>query len=155
MNEADELRNLLQRYARAADQRDIDALAELFHPDAAISGARGEQTLDAWLDTMRGPRTFPTSMHVLGDPLIELDEGGEQATLDTYAVVYQLGDRDAGHARPHARHPVRRRCRPLRRRLGDPAAARRDALDALIRFRRRGCARARRASRRCARRRGS
>ena len=98
MNDADELRTLLQRYARAADQRDVDALAELFHPDAVISGARGEQTLDAWLDTMRGPRTFPTSMHVLGDPLIELDVGGEQATLDTYAVVYQLGDRDAGNA---------------------------------------------------------
>ena len=98
MNEADELRNLLQRYARAADQRDVDALAGLFHPDAVISGARGEQTLDAWLDTMRSPRTFPTSMHVLGDPLIELDVGGEQATLDTYAVVYQLGDRDAGDA---------------------------------------------------------
>lgn len=98
MNDADELRNLLQRYARAADQRDVDALAELFHPDAVISGARGEQTLDAWLDTMRGPRTFPTSMHVLGDPLIELDVSGEQATLDTYAVVYQLGDRDAGDA---------------------------------------------------------
>jgi SnoaL-like protein len=98
VNEADELRNLLQRYARAADQRDVDALADLFHPDAVISGARGQQTLDAWLDTMRGPRTFPTSMHVLGDPLIELDVGGEQATLDTYAVVYQLGDRDAGNA---------------------------------------------------------
>jgi hypothetical protein len=98
VNDADELRNLLQRYARAADQRDVDALAELFHPDAVISGARGEQTLDAWLDTMRGPRTFPTSMHVLGDPLIEPDVGGEQATLDTYAVVYQLGDRDAGDA---------------------------------------------------------
>ena len=98
MSDADELRNLLQRYARAADQRDVDALAALFHPDAVISGARGEQTLDAWLDTMRAPRTFPTSMHVLGDPLIELDVGGEQATLDTYAVVYQLGDRDAGDA---------------------------------------------------------
>jgi hypothetical protein len=98
VNEADELRNLLQRYARAADQRDIGALAELFDPDAVISGTRGEQPLDAWLDTMRSPRTFPTSMHFLGDPLVALDEGGEQATLDTYAVVYQLGDRDAGHA---------------------------------------------------------
>jgi hypothetical protein len=98
VNERNELRNLLQRYARAADERDIGALAELFHPDAVISGARGELTLDAWLDTMRGPRTFPVSMHLLGDPLVELAEGGEQGTLDTYAVVYQLGDRDAGPA---------------------------------------------------------
>ena len=83
------LRALGQRYARAADERDVDALAALFHPDAVITGARGEQPLEAWLETMRAPRAFPQSMHVLGDPLIELD--GDTARLDTYAVVYQLG----------------------------------------------------------------
>jgi ketosteroid isomerase-like protein len=88
------LRALGQRYARAADERDVDALAALFHPDAVITGARGELGLEAWLDTMRGPRTFPTSMHVLGDPLIELD--GDTAHLDTYAVVHQLGGEGQG-----------------------------------------------------------
>lgn len=88
------LRALGQRYARAADERDVDALAALFHPDAVIIGTRGELALDAWLDTMRGPRTFPTSMHVLGDPLIELD--GDTARLDTYAVVHQLGGEGQG-----------------------------------------------------------
>jgi hypothetical protein len=39
-------------------------------------------------------RTFPTSMHVLGVPLIDLE--ADHAALDTYAVVYQLGDRSAG-----------------------------------------------------------
>ncbi len=96
MTDADELRNLLQRYARAADDRDVEALAAVFHPEATIDGARGSMTLDAWLDTMRGPRAFPTSMHVLGDPLIELPDGKDTGVLDTYAVVYQLGDRDAG-----------------------------------------------------------
>jgi hypothetical protein len=88
------LRALGQRYARAADERDVDALAALFHPDAVITGARGEQSLDQWLDAMRAPRTFPQSMHVLGDPLIELD--GDAARLDTYAVVYQLGGEGQG-----------------------------------------------------------
>jgi hypothetical protein len=83
------LRALNQRYARAADDRDVDALAALFHPDAVITGARGELDLEAWLDTMRAPRTFPQSMHVLGDPLITLD--GDAATVDTYAIVHQLG----------------------------------------------------------------
>ena len=32
------LRALGQRYARAADERDVDALAALFHPDAVIIG---------------------------------------------------------------------------------------------------------------------
>ena len=79
MTDADELRGLLQRYARAVDQRDVDTLTELFHPDALIVGTRGEQTLDSWLDTMRGPRAFPVSMHLIGDPLVDLAEDGEQA----------------------------------------------------------------------------
>jgi hypothetical protein len=88
------LRALGQRYARAADDRDIDALAALFHPEAVIDGARGVLGAADWLDTMRGPKVYPVSMHVLGDPLIELS--GDTAHLDTYAVVYQVGDKDAG-----------------------------------------------------------
>ena len=94
MTDHEALRALGQRYARAADERDVDALAALFHPDAVITGARGELDLEGWLDTMRGPRTFPTSMHVLGDPLIELD--GDTAHLDTYAIVHQLGGEGQG-----------------------------------------------------------
>ena len=98
MSAHDELRALMQRYARAADERDLDTLASLFHADATIQGARGAQTLDEWLENnMRGPRPFPTSMHFLGEPLIELD-GDDAALVDTYALVYQLGDRDAEQA---------------------------------------------------------
>jgi len=96
MSAHEELRALVQRYSRAADDRDIEALAALFHPDATIQASRGAHTIDEWLDTMRSARSFPASMHLLADPLIELD--GEQALVDTYAVVYQLGDRDTGQA---------------------------------------------------------
>ena len=96
MNDTDELRNLLQRYARAVDDRDLDALRAVFHPDATIEGFRGAQTLDEWLAAMAEPRTFPTSMHCIGDPLIELGADADHATLDSYAVVYQLGDTAAG-----------------------------------------------------------
>jgi hypothetical protein len=85
----DELRALVQRYARAADDRDVPALEALFHPDAEIDGVRGPMTIAAWLDTMRTPRGDGYSMHMLGDPLITLDEGAGTATLDTYGVVYQ------------------------------------------------------------------
>jgi len=96
MTAHEELRALVQRYARAVDRRDLDALAELFRPDATLVGSRGAQTLEEWLDTMRGPRAFPTSMHVLGDPLIALDGSATEATLDTYAVVYQLSEPGSG-----------------------------------------------------------
>lgn len=92
MSVYEELRKLVQSYARAADERDIERLAVLFHPHAEITGARGAQGFDDWIETMRGPRTFPVSMHVLGDPLIDLANTGDRATLDTYAVVYQLND---------------------------------------------------------------
>ena len=35
-------------------------------------------------------------MHMIGDPLIVLDEGSDRATIDTYAVVYQLSDPNSG-----------------------------------------------------------
>jgi SnoaL-like domain len=84
----DELRALVQRYARAADTRDVAALEALFHPDAEIDGVRGTMTREQWLDTMRAPRAAGYSMHMLGDPLIELDERAGTASLDTYGVVY-------------------------------------------------------------------
>ena len=91
----EQLRALLQRYAHAADERDIETLAGLFHPDAEISGTRGVQGLHEWLEAMRGPRAFPLSMHFIGDPLIELAPGEQEGRLDSYAVVYQLSDRSS------------------------------------------------------------
>ena len=85
----EELRALVQRYARAADERDVDALAALFDPGAEIDGVRGPMPVAAWLDTMRTPRGGDYSMHMLGDPLIVLDEAAGTATVDTYGVVYQ------------------------------------------------------------------
>ena len=86
------LRNLGQRYARAADDRDYDAVGALFHSDAVIDGLRGSSTLADYLDLSRTtPPAYEKSMHVLGDPLIALEVGGDEATLDTYAVVYQIG----------------------------------------------------------------
>jgi hypothetical protein len=90
----DDIRQLLQRYARAVDDRDLEGLAALFHPEARVAGTRGEQSVAEWLDTMRAPRSFPTSMHFFGEPLIS-DDGSGRAEVDTYAVVYQLGDQAA------------------------------------------------------------
>jgi len=97
MTPHDAVRELMQRYSRAADDRDIAALTAIFHPQAEITGARGPQTVDEWLETMRGPRTFPSSMHLVGDPLIDFDVEAVSATVDTYAVVYQLSDPGSGH----------------------------------------------------------
>jgi hypothetical protein len=85
------LRALPQRYSRAIDARDIDAVAELFDPEGNVDGARGSMAVPAYLDNLRNAeRVYERSMHVLGDPLIEHDMNSDTARLDTYAVVYQL-----------------------------------------------------------------
>ncbi len=96
MNHYEALRGLLQRYARAVDARDMDRLEALFHPEAEIKGSQGVQDLGAWLESMRAPRSFPQSMHLLGDPIIELLAGDSSADLDTYAVVHQLSEPGSG-----------------------------------------------------------
>lgn len=91
MSPFEAIRALNQRYARAVDERDLVTLAALFHDEAEITGARGRLDKEAWLETMRVPRTFPVSMHLLGDPLIELVDD-DHARVDTYGVVHQLSD---------------------------------------------------------------
>jgi hypothetical protein len=91
LRDVEELRQLPQRYARAVDQRDIGALAELFDPAGSVDGAQGLLHVTDYLKRMRSaPRAFATSMHMLGEPLIVLEPGADSATTDTYAVVYQF-----------------------------------------------------------------
>jgi len=97
VSDVDALRALAQRYSRAIDARDMDALTALFDPAGSVDGARGSSSVPDYLEMTRtSPRVFEQSMHVLGDPLIDFVEGSDTAHLDTYAVVYQLGRVEAG-----------------------------------------------------------
>lgn len=90
------IRSLTQRYARAVDAKDIDAVGALFHPDAQVEGLRGAAPIGPYLDAMRNaPAAFAASMHVLGDPLVTFTPGADEASSDTYAVVHQLREADA------------------------------------------------------------
>ena len=125
------LRQFPQRYARAVDQRDHDALTALFDPDGSVDGTFGQQAVADYLDTM-GSRPTPVARACTCSPirLIDLDAGADTARLDTYAVVYQV-----------PRRPTRR-CRTLGMRYVDdmvrreggvvhPPPRRPDALDAV------------------------
>lgn len=97
LRDREELRTLGQRYARAVDSRDFDELTSLFHPDGHVYGTRGALPVPEYLDSMRNaPRQFVASQHLLADPIIELEPGADTGTLDTYAVVHQLGADDTG-----------------------------------------------------------
>jgi hypothetical protein len=87
------VRRFPQRYARAVDQRDHDALTALFDPDGTIDGTFGLESVADYLEGMRSRLgSTGTSMHLLGDPLVDLAPGADTAHLDTYAVVYQIPD---------------------------------------------------------------
>jgi hypothetical protein len=87
----EEIRRLPQRYARAVDERDHDALTALFDPDGRVDGTFGQQPVADYLETMRSrPDTGGSSMHVLADPLVDLEPGADAGRTDTYAVVHQI-----------------------------------------------------------------
>ena len=84
------LRALTQRYSRVIDERDHDALAQIFHPEGSVDGVRGSSTVPDYLAGLRANAPAGSSMHMLGEPLIDLAPGADEATLDTYAVVHQI-----------------------------------------------------------------
>jgi len=97
VTDLEQIRSLTQRYARAIDARDIDAVGALFHPEANVEGMRGAAPIDAYLEGLRnGASPYTASMHVLGDPLVSFTPGSDEAATDTYAVVYQLHEPGSG-----------------------------------------------------------
>jgi len=93
------LRQFPQRYARAVDERDHDALTALFDPDGSVDGTRGQQAVPDYLESMAAlPKSGGVGMHLLADPLIELEAGADTARIDTYAVVFQIAAPDSGGA---------------------------------------------------------
>jgi 3-phenylpropionate/cinnamic acid dioxygenase small subunit len=81
------IEDLLVRYARGVDRRDLALVASCFTPDAAYEGSLGNGTIDIALGALRErmPR-YHSTMHLLTNHLIELH--GDRATSETYALVY-------------------------------------------------------------------
>ena len=89
------LRQFPQRYARAVDERDHDALAALFDPDGTVDGTFGQQNVADYLETMGRDPTRGGHRACTCSPTRSSSSkpGADTAHLDTYAVVYQVPDR--------------------------------------------------------------
>ena len=81
------IHDLIMRYARGVDRRDLELVASCFAADAAYDGSLGSGGIDVVLAALRErmPR-YRTTMHFLTNPLIEVQ--GDRATCETYALVY-------------------------------------------------------------------
>ena len=95
--------------------------AALFHPDAAVEGARGSQSIAEWLDTMRGAAHVPDE-HARPRGPAHRHSATAAITARTRHLRGRVPARRQGRrpGRPHARDPVPRRRRPPRGPLGGP-----------------------------------
>ena len=89
------IHDLLMRYARGVDRRDLALVASCFAPDAAYHGGLGTGTIAVALAALRErlPR-YQATMHFLGNQLIDLD--GDTAHCETYGLVYHRMDDEQG-----------------------------------------------------------
>ena len=81
------IHDVILRYARGVDRRDLALVASCFAPDAAYEGALGVGTIRTAL-TALGERLhrYQTTMHFMANHLVELH--GDRAECETYALVY-------------------------------------------------------------------
>jgi uncharacterized protein (TIGR02246 family) len=92
---------VLARYGRGLDDRDFDAVADCFTPDAqaTFSGVELAPGRDAIIAHVRGLTALAASTHLFGLPVIELAADGESAFVETTAVAHLVVDASVGPVR--------------------------------------------------------
>ena len=83
--------DVVLRYARGVDRRDWDLVRACFGDDATVEGSRFSGPIDEYLARLRpGVEAFPTTMHFMGNQLVEID--GDRASAETYAIAHHFAD---------------------------------------------------------------
>jgi hypothetical protein len=87
------IQDVLLRYARGVDRRDLEVVASCFTPDATYDGALARGTIGQALAGLPARMArYESTLHVLGNQLIELC--GDTARSETYALAYHRLTRD-------------------------------------------------------------
>jgi hypothetical protein len=89
-----EIYDVLMRYMRGVDRRDMDLVRSAYHPDATQTnpylGPGEEGTVDGLIELMtRNAAHIPMSMHLLSNILYEF-ASDELAIVESYLVAYQV-----------------------------------------------------------------
>jgi len=90
------IQDVLLRYARGVDRRDLNLVASCFTPDASYEGALASGTIGDALARLRDRVTqYEATMHFIGNQLIEIH--ADTARSETYAIAYhRLTDQGVG-----------------------------------------------------------
>ena len=82
-----DIHDVLMRYARGIDRRDFALVASCYHPGANDDHGRFKGPVEDFIPWVTETlQRFESTMHFLGNVLIELD--GDQAHAETYCVAY-------------------------------------------------------------------
>jgi len=81
------IQDLLLRYARDVDRRDLAAVATCFTTDCTYDGALGQGPIaDVLVRLGAAMERYESTLHCLANQVIELD--GDRARSETYAIAY-------------------------------------------------------------------
>jgi ketosteroid isomerase-like protein len=81
------IHDVLLRYARGVDRRDLAAVAACFTPDARYEGSLARGTIEQALAGLRvAIDRYTSTFHLIGNQLIELH--GDAASSETYALAH-------------------------------------------------------------------
>lgn len=91
----DRLARIPRFYSRGIDRRDWDLVRSCFTVDAMVEGSRSTAPIaDYLVDLQAGVEYFPTTMHFMGNQLVEVD--GDNGEVETYAVAFHWKAERAG-----------------------------------------------------------
>lgn len=83
------VRDLVYRYARGVDRRDLGLVASCFAPGAMYEGALARGTIDEMLAALPAAMArYVTTLHFMSEPAVTLD--GAVARAETPTVAYHV-----------------------------------------------------------------
>src|SRR5262245_51483532 len=87
---------VLMKYARAVDTRDWELLRSCFSDGARVVGTLREDEIGPYIEFLQESLDrFSSTMHVMANQYVDVDDGGSNATVETYALAYHVA-RDSG-----------------------------------------------------------
>lgn len=84
-----EIHDVLIRYTRGIDRMDRDLVRSCYHPDAHDDHGPFKGSVDEFLDWVEQALSyFSSTMHFIGNQLIDVEVDGDVAHAESYCVAY-------------------------------------------------------------------
>jgi len=91
------IKQLPQRYAHGLDTRNFEESRSVFDAGCYVKGSINEAPIDSYFAALvTGVQAYEATMHFMGNQYVELDEGADEGTVETYAVAYHIEAADSG-----------------------------------------------------------